>query len=362
MVFSYRRTSVRLFVWGFALTALLTISFPASAERVHVVGQGHTLGKIAKRYHTTVEALCAANKINRRSPLKLGQRIVVPDPPGTSPKVSDPPRTAPSKRKAGDDSVDKDGPFTTHVVSSGHTLGGIARRYRTTVEAVREANRLEPRQTLRVGTCLVVPLTRHATQRHRTQALPCNPDEAAEPAGKETRQVQPLPASRSGIVHLVRGGRTFRGKLLDSKGRPLPSAVEKVDGLLFDRRTSSTHTTDPALLEKITQISNHFGARRMIVVSGYREESSNPYTTRSNHALGRAIDFRIEGVSNEELRDFCHTLHGVGVGYYPNSTFIHLDVRGITTHWTDVSGPGEAPQYTSVSTPTPPRSKPRKKR
>ncbi|PKN45396.1 MAG: hypothetical protein CVU63_08950, partial [Deltaproteobacteria bacterium HGW-Deltaproteobacteria-20] len=99
MVFSYRRTSVRLFVWGIALTALLTISFPASAERVHVVGQGHTLGKIAKRYNTTVDALCAANKINRRSPLKLGQRIVVPDPPGTSPsKVADPPRAAPSKR------------------------------------------------------------------------------------------------------------------------------------------------------------------------------------------------------------------------------------------------------------------------
>ncbi len=365
MVFSYRRTSVRLFVWGIALTALLTISFPASAERVHVVGQGHTLGKIAKRYNTTVEALCAANKISRRSPLKLGQRIVVPDPPGTAPpKVSDPPRSAPSKRKAGDDSVDKDGPFTTHVVSSGHTLGKIARRYRTSVEAIQEANRLEPSQTLRVGTCLVVPLTRHATQRHRTQALPCDPNEAAElPSKEETKQVpRTHPSTRSGVVHLVRGGRTFRGKLLDSKGRPIPSAVEKVDGLLFDRRTSSTHTTDPGLLEKITQVSNHFGARRMIVVSGYREESSNPYTTRSNHALGRAIDFRIEGVSNQGLRDFCHTLHGVGVGYYPNSTFMHLDVRGITTHWTDVSGPGEAPQYTSVSTPTPPRSKGRKKR
>lgn len=354
MVFSYRRTSVRLIVWGIALTALLTISIPASAERVHVVGQGHTLGKIAKRYHTTVETLCTANKINRRTPLKLGQRIVIPDPPGASPaKVSDPPRAAPSKRKAGDESIDKDGPFTTHVVSSGHTLGKIARRYRTTVEAIQEANRLEPRQTLRVGTCLVVPLSRHATQRHRTQALPCNPDEAAKPGSKETKQARPHRPSSSNVVHLVRGGRTFRGKLLDSKGRPIPSAVEKVDGLLFDRRTSSTHTTDPGLLEKITQVSNYFGTRRMIVVSGYREESSNPYTTRSNHALGRAIDFRIEGVSNDELRDFCHTLQGVGVGYYPNSTFIHLDVRGVTTHWTDVSGPGQAPQYTSVSTPRP---------
>jgi len=97
------------------------------------------------------------------------------------------------------------------------------------------------------------------------------------------------------------------------------------------------------------------------VVSGYRGESSNRYTTRSNHALGRAIDFSIEGVSNEELRDFCHKMTGVGVGYYPNSTFIHLDVRSTTTHWTDVSGPGERPRYTSVEAPPDPPPKTKKK-
>lgn len=66
-----------------ALTALLFVLLAAgsaAAEKTHVVGPGHTLGKIAKRYHVTVAALCDANGIERRARLKLGQKLVIPDP------------------------------------------------------------------------------------------------------------------------------------------------------------------------------------------------------------------------------------------------------------------------------------------
>jgi hypothetical protein len=36
----------------------------------------------------------------------------------------------------------------------------------------------------------------------------------------------------------------------------------------------------------------------------------------------------------------------VGVGFYPNSSFIHLDVRGCAMQWVDYAGPGEAPRLT----------------
>ncbi|MCC6903349.1 MAG: LysM peptidoglycan-binding domain-containing protein [Polyangiaceae bacterium] len=62
------------------LLAALTFSGPTlAAERTHVVGAGHTLGKIAKRYHVTVEALCEANGIERRARLKLGTKLIIPD-------------------------------------------------------------------------------------------------------------------------------------------------------------------------------------------------------------------------------------------------------------------------------------------
>jgi hypothetical protein len=56
----------------------------------------------------------------------------------------------------------------------------------------------------------------------------------------------------------------------------------------------------------------------------------------------------VAGVSSEELVAFCKTLPDTGCGYYPNSSFVHLDVRGSgvgSVTWIDASGPGQAPHY-----------------
>jgi len=50
-------------------------------------------------------------------------------------------------------------------------------------------------------------------------------------------------------------------------------------------------------------------------------------------------------VPNEIVRDYCRTFDKAGVGYYPNSLFVHFDVRSQKTFWIDLSGPGEAPKY-----------------
>ena len=81
----------------------------------------------------------------------------------------------------------------------------------------------------------------------------------------------------------------------------------------------------------------------MNIASGYRERS---HSRDSKHKTGRACDFSIEGVPNEALRDYLLTLPSVGVGYYPNSSFVHLDIRRGKTEWIDLSRPGKAPIYT----------------
>ena len=84
-------------------------------------------------------------------------------------------------------------------------------------------------------------------------------------------------------------------------------------------------------------------------MSGFRAYTPTQYTARSNHNEGRALDFRIRGVTNEELRDFCLTLRNAGCGYYPNSTFVHVDARDTKAYWVDFSHPGEPPQYEKAS-------------
>jgi hypothetical protein len=82
------------------------------------------------------------------------------------------------------------------------------------------------------------------------------------------------------------------------------------------------------------------------VVSGYRHPkfAKNP---RSPHMHGLATDMRVVGIKNTELRDFFRSkFQKVGVGYYPNSSFVHLDVRkSASAFWIDYSGPGETAQY-----------------
>jgi hypothetical protein len=110
---------------------------------------------------------------------------------------------------------------------------------------------------------------------------------------------------------------------------------------------------DTRLVEHLQLAVDHFrkDAERahVVLVSGYRPRSSGSY-----HAAGRALDFRIEGVSNDALVAFCKTLPDTGCGYYPNSVFVHMDVRDPGTGhvaWVDTSHPGEAPRYASRSRP-----------
>ncbi len=104
---------------------------------------------------------------------------------------------------------------------------------------------------------------------------------------------------------------------------------------------------DPRLVALVGQVSDHFAGRTLHVVSGFRPYTPAQYTRHSNHNVGRAMDFSVEGIPNTVLRDFCRTFRNAGVGYYPNSSFVHLDVRTAKAYWIDYSHPGEAPHYDS---------------
>src|SRR5262249_18001135 len=82
------------------------------------------------------------------------------------------------------------------------------------------------------------------------------------------------------------------------------------------------------------------------LVWGYGPRSGGSY-----RATGGALDVRLDGVTNEALVAYCKTLPDTGCGYYPNSVFIHMDVREPGTghvSWIDISRPGEAPKYVTA--------------
>lgn len=103
------------------------------------------------------------------------------------------------------------------------------------------------------------------------------------------------------------------------------AALEEVSHLLRCKRTGDKKDIAPRLLTKLGQIYDHFGGHRIEVVSGYR----NQRRTSSHHFDGSATDIRITGVLPGKLRAFAETLDegGMGIGIYPRSGFVHVDVR-----------------------------------
>jgi len=229
----------------------------------------------------------------------------------------------------------------THVVQRGHTIEAIAHRYHVTVKAILDANHLKDAKHLKPGQTLTIPGVDPPKKRA----------EKGEKAGHEVSRGAPaavaLPKEyehiESGTIHAVRLGEEFRIRMRDDHGHIPPVALKAFERLM--RQGNAMHPPDPRLLALVNIVSNHFGGKVIEVVSGYRAYTPTQYTAHSNHNYGRALDFRIRGVKNESLRDFCRTLRSAGCGYYPNSTFVHLDVRDTKAYWVDRSRPGEPPRY-----------------
>jgi murein DD-endopeptidase MepM/ murein hydrolase activator NlpD len=117
----------------------------------HRVKSGDTLGSIARRYGTTVGELCRLNGLKTTSTLRAGQslrcgvnRIASVKPASAEPAQAVSPVLSLDTAGAGQSPV-------YHRIQSGDTLGGIAKRYGTTVSKLCELNAITKTTVLRLG-------------------------------------------------------------------------------------------------------------------------------------------------------------------------------------------------------------------
>jgi uncharacterized protein YcbK (DUF882 family) len=124
-------------------------------------------------------------------------------------------------------------------------------------------------------------------------------------------------------------------------GAYLPDALADIAKVLRDHRTGEVHPIDPKLLDLLTRLSDRLSADQPFeVISGYRSPKTNAklharssgVATRSLHMQGKAIDVRLPGVPLTKLRDTALGMQAGGVGYYPRSNFVHVDV-GRVRRW-----------------------------
>jgi uncharacterized protein YcbK (DUF882 family) len=166
--------------------------------------------------------------------------------------------------------------------------------------------------------------------------------------GKPKKQKRPKTTTVV-LYQINRRDESFTLRQKDMQGRPPKGFYKRFDRFLRCHYTNKTHAMNPRLARLLYQTGRHWPGQRVEVVSGYRAPTvaKNPH---SPHMKGLACDFRVAGVKNTELRDYLRAnMKKVGVGYYPNSSFVHLDVRkDRSAFWIDYSGPGDRAMYSQT--------------
>ena len=123
-------------------------------------------------------------------------------------------------------------------------------------------------------------------------------------------------------------------------GSYIPKALTTINNFLKDFRTGDIHPIDPALLDLLHDLRHAAGTKEFFeVISGYRSPHTNSMlqgqscgvASHSLHMLGKAIDIRLPSFNTGRLHQIALSFQRGGVGYYPQSDFIHLDTGHVRT-------------------------------
>ena len=126
-----------------------------------------------------------------------------------------------------------------------------------------------------------------------------------------------------------------------AEGNYLADSLREINYVLRDPRNNEVHDIDTRLLDLLFAIRNEIETNQPFhVISGYRSADTNAFlrahtsgvAENSLHLVGKAIDIRSPGRDLRNLQKAAITLKGGGVGYYPKSDFVHVDI-GRVRYW-----------------------------
>ena len=124
-------------------------------------------------------------------------------------------------------------------------------------------------------------------------------------------------------------------------GAYIPDALDGFNRVMRDHRSGDIAKIEPKLFDLLDALQNRIeSSSGFQVISGYRSpktnamlhEKSSGVASKSLHMLGQAIDIRVPGCALDHLHESALAMKAGGVGYYPKSNFVHVDI-GRVRHW-----------------------------
>jgi uncharacterized protein YcbK (DUF882 family) len=124
-------------------------------------------------------------------------------------------------------------------------------------------------------------------------------------------------------------------------GEYIPESLAEINHIFRDHYNGSVKPIDLNLIDLLYGIRKNLNSTEPFhVISGYRTKKTNSYlrnitngvAKNSLHMKGKAVDIRMPGFQLRDLRRAAYELKAGGVGYYPKSNFVHVDV-GRVRYW-----------------------------
>jgi uncharacterized protein YcbK (DUF882 family) len=166
---------------------------------------------------------------------------------------------------------------------------------------------------------------------------------ALTPSGAAPARAVSAAGVRRVFVHNLHTGDRLDAVYFEN-GRYVPDALAEAMRVLRDWRNGQEHVMDPRLFDALHGIHEKLEVSAPFqIISGYRSPVTNAamharsegVAEHSQHMFGKASDVRIEGVELSRLHRAALAERAGGVGFYPVSNFVHVDVAQLRT-WTGV--------------------------
>lgn len=213
-----------------------------------------------------------------------------------------------------------------YIVEKGVTLWQISKAYNISLNRIKTVNKIQDSASLRSGAKIFIP------------------------GVDKVIQIIPPPPCLNKEVSFLRVSNNEETKIVLTycNGKIYEKGLEQFSHIARSLKSSNKEIKllNPRLINLMQKIADHYPGKRIEIISGYR--GPKPGHENSPHIKGKAIDFKVSGVPKKVLCDYIRTFSNVGVGYYPNTSFVHLDVRDRNAFWVDWSSSGEMPRYGSI--------------
>src|SRR5438045_626555 len=150
----------------------------------------------------------------------------------------------------------------------------------------------------------------------------------------------PLPPPQPHRLNLVNQhtGETFSGFYRDDNG-PIPRVMEELSVFLRDFHCGEKIDFDVGVLDFLSGVMQSVGQTQATILSAYRTPDTNALLSKthfgvaenSQHLYGRALDVHF-GDKLADAMKAARAMQRGGVGWYPQSSFIHMD-SGPVRNW-----------------------------